>query len=212
MLCRQPDTEADEDGAGDEVEHAARARPAEEVADARDREHVDRQPRQADEAEEYAEQDERAEARLASGRELRQEAREEDGDLRVAEVRQQALAEGDPRRDRTTDDVAAVGGARLAERAANRLQAEPAEVDRAGDLERDERGLGRAQERRDADSRRERPDRQSEGDAEDGEEAGAAAADERVPRRDRRVRPGGDREQGRDGEKRTDVRDQALVP
>src|SRR5262249_2361756 len=176
MLCRQPDAEADEDGAGDEVEHAARARPTEDVADAPDREPVDRQPRQPDEARKDAEQDEGAEAGLGGGRELRKEAGEEDGDLRVAEVCQQALAERDPWRDRTADDVAAVGGARLAERAANRLQAEPAEVDRAGDLERDERGLRRAQERRDADPGRERPDRQAEGGAGGGGEARPAGA------------------------------------
>src|SRR5256885_11232004 len=77
VLGSESDPEADEDRAGDEVEHAAGARAAEEVADARDREHVDRQPRQADEAEEHAEQDERAEARRVRRRELREEAREE---------------------------------------------------------------------------------------------------------------------------------------
>ena len=71
MFERQADAEADEHRAGDEVEHAARPRPAEEVAEARDREHVDRQPRQADEAEEHAEQDGRAEARRVRRRELR---------------------------------------------------------------------------------------------------------------------------------------------
>src|SRR5580765_8009348 len=64
VLGREPDAEADEHGAGDEVEHAARARAAEDVADARDLEDVHRQPRQADEAEEHAEQHERGEARL----------------------------------------------------------------------------------------------------------------------------------------------------
>src|SRR5205085_5673759 len=114
------------------------------------------------------ERDERTEGRA----ELRQQAREEDGHLRVSEVREQALPERAPRRAaaaRPRLDVAATE---------QRLEPEVDEVRRASKPDGRERGLRGAQERDDAGARRERPRRLPRGDPGRRADAGPAAAEE----------------------------------
>src|SRR5207244_4433951 len=83
-----------------------------------------------------AERGETEERRLAADRELRQQAREEDGDLRIAEVAEEALPERQARTDaerRQGTDVPVA-----APRCRERLQAEEDEVGAADEPEREE--------------------------------------------------------------------------
>ena len=85
-------------------------------------------------------------------RELREQAREERGHLRVAEVAEEALAEGPARLERLRSwrlgllPPPANGGG-------ERLEPEPDQVRGARDLDREERRLGGREQRRDPDRR-----------------------------------------------------------
>src|SRR5204863_385905 len=80
----------DQHGAGDGVEGATDPRAAQEIPRLRDRERIGSQPREGHRAEDEPEQEQRAERR--TGRELRQQAREEHRHLRIAEIADHSLA------------------------------------------------------------------------------------------------------------------------
>ena len=88
---------------------------------------------------------------------------------------------------------------------AERLEAEVDEVRGAGELERDEDRLGGDEQRRQADARRGRPAGLAGGDACRGRDAGRAAAEQRVPDRQRRVLAGRDDHQDRDPEEGSEL-------
>src|SRR5918999_4205570 len=85
----KPDPEGDENRAEHRVEGAADRRAPEDVSRLGDGKRVSRQPDEGHRAEEESEPQKRGE-RLS---ELRQQAGEEDGHLRIAEVADQALPE-----------------------------------------------------------------------------------------------------------------------
>ena len=123
-------------------------------------------------------------------RELGEKAREEDRHLRVPEVADEALTQRPPRRERDRPRVKLTLGVVVAgasERRPERLRAEEDEVRGAGELERAERGLGRAQDRDQARARGNGPHGLAERDARRRRDAAASSTGERVPDRERRV-------------------------
>ena len=86
-----------------------------------------------------------------------------------------------------------------ADRVEQRLGAEQHEVGRAEQLDGEERGLGRDEQRAQPRARGERPDRLPCGDARGGERSGASSPDQRVANRERRVLTRRD-DHGRHGE------------
>ena len=186
----------DEDGAGDAVEPGADARAAQEVARTRDHERVAGQPAERHRAEDQAEAEERG-GRLPA--ELREQAREEDGHLRIAEVAEEALAERAACPARPPCVVS-----RSTEQ---RLDAEEDEIRGSRDPYREERGLGRAENRGQPEARRQRPEGLAARDARGRENTRSPPAEERVANRKRRVLTGGDDHEGGDAEEREGVRD-----
>src|SRR5690348_2325029 len=151
-LGGEPHTERDESNAAEAVECALDARPAEHVTAAGRQLRIHEQPEDAHAVEEQTEQEEVLRLRVLRVDELGEEAREEDGDLRVEEVAREPLTKGAPaRRGRRR-----LGGAE------QRAQAEVNEVERADQLDRRERhGRGR-DHRRQAERCRQRPDEDPE--------------------------------------------------
>jgi len=142
-------------------------------------------------------------------RELRQQAREEDEHLRIAEVAEQALAEGTLTRrpaPRRRDDH------RLrSHRRPQRLRAEHDQVGASRDPQREERRLRGNEQRADADPGRDRPGRLPRRDPERRQDSGSPAAEKRVADGQRRVLPGRRDHQGRHGEKGGDLRHREAV-
>ena len=136
-------------------------------------------------------------------RELREQAREERGHLRVPEVAQEALAESSARLERLRPGR--LGLPPAADRRRQRLEAEPDQVRGARDPDREECGLRGREQRRDPDRRRERPHSLSARDAERREHARAATAEQRAPDRERRVGPGRHDHDRRDAEERSQL-------
>ena len=88
---------------------------------------------------------------------------------------------------------------------AQRLQAEVDEVRSADELERDEHRFRGDEQRGQADARRDRPARLAGGDARRSPDAGGPSAEHRVPDRQRRVLAGGDDDEDRDSQKRSEL-------
>src|SRR5205823_89421 len=187
---------------GEAVESPPDSRAAEEVPRLRNGERVRGQPDERQRGEDEAEEDQRAER--GPGRELRQEAREEDRHLRVAEVADESLPQGPAARGSFHPRPL------RAHRRHQGLQAEKDEVGSAGELDRDECRLGSLQHGRNSGARRERPDSLSGRDANGGEDTVAAAPEQRVPDRQSGVLAGGYDHDGRDAEKGQEVRDHAA--
>jgi hypothetical protein len=82
----------------------------------------------------------------------------------------------------------------------DRAHAEVDQIGGAPDPQRGEGRLGRAQERRDPDRRGDRPEALAARGARGGDDAGAAAAEQAVPNRERGVRSGHDDHECRHGE------------
>src|SRR4029453_10664546 len=100
-------------------------------------------------AEEEAEREEGHERRASVRRELGKQTCEEHGHLRIAEVREDALAQGATRRERCAPTELAVVRS-LREGSQERLGSEINEVRSADELDRAEPGLGRREQRDDA--------------------------------------------------------------
>jgi hypothetical protein len=165
--------------AAERVERAPDAATAEHAARPRDGERVRRQPDERQRREDESQPEQFAEA----GAELWQEAREEDRHLRVCEVAEQSLAES---RGRAARPMLVPSPPH---RRGERLQPEPDEVRRSGDPHGDEDRLRRGDERRHSRTRRERPERLADRDALRRVKAVAPPAEQRVPDRERGVRP-----------------------
>ena len=163
-------------------------RPPQHVTGPRDGDAVAAEPRERHQAEEEAER-ERDTAKLAvGGCELRQEAREEDRDLRVREIAEKALANPAARVGRA-DRAPLQARARLPDHASRSAwKPSQAEVERPHELQRGERRLRPAEDGRDPDRGRERPDGEAAADPERRREREPAAAEERVPDDERGVR------------------------
>ena len=151
---------------------------------------VEGEPGKRQRAEDEAESEQRGERAVPLGRELGEKAREEDRHLRVPEVADEALTQRPPWRERNRPRVKLTLGVVVAstrERRPERLRAEEDEVRGAGELERAERGLGRAQDRDQARARGDGPHRLAERDARRRRDATASSTRERVPDRERGV-------------------------
>src|SRR6266566_749268 len=94
MLERDAYAEADEDKPTDTVEGALDAWAPEDLPPSGGKEGVGQQPNETHRVEQRAE-DEQIGAHSVGADKLRQEAREEDGDLGVEEIADEPLAEGD---------------------------------------------------------------------------------------------------------------------
>ena len=139
----------------------------------------------------------------AARRELRQEAREEDGHLRVAEVAQQPLDE----RRRSQPLLRRIRLAGSRECRPQRGQAQVEQVRGARDPERHERGLPGVQQRREPGAGGQRPDELPEGDAGGSVDPAAPPPGERVADRQGGVLPGRDDHERRNGKERRRVRE-----
>ncbi len=128
-------------------------------------------------------------------RELRQQAREEDGHLRVREIAEQPLAERAARRRSRRGRRLRLPSPECREQ---RLQPEVDEVGGADEAERREGGLGCPQDRDEPCGGRDRPDGLSERDPERGGEPAAPPAGERVLDRQGGVLPGSADDDGGD--------------
>ena len=102
ILCgrTRAGAERDERGADNGIEGATDRGPAEEVARPRDDDRVSGQPGQRHRREHRAEHEQGEKRRSLAGCELGKQRREEDGDLRVADVAQEALPRRLERRQR----------------------------------------------------------------------------------------------------------------
>src|SRR5436190_8503479 len=204
VLAGEPKAEADEDGARESVDGAADARPEEDVLRPRDREGVAGQPRRGHGTEAQAEGEKDGEARPRR-RELRQEAREKDCHLRVAEVRDDALAKRGSRVEAALRCRKVTGVRRAARSTKKHLPAEEDEVGGAGELDRQEGRLRCDEERSDPDARRERPNGLARCDPERGQDSARAPAEERRADREGRVLPGRDDDERRHSEEREEA-------
>ena len=92
-----------------------------------------------------------------------------------------------------------------ANRRPERAAAEIEEIRAAGDAQREERRLGRANERGDAEARRERPDEEAGRGSDARRDSGAPPARERVPHDERRVGARRDDDQRREREERDEM-------
>src|SRR5918992_4669752 len=165
----KPDSESDENGAEHRVEGAVDRWVPENVSRLGYGGGVRRQPREGHGTEEQTQPEERRE-RLA---ELRQQAREEHGHLRIAEVADETLSERG-----VTPDAPGLGGL-AADCPQECVHAQIDEERGAGELERDEGGLEGDDQRSQPDARRERPDRLAGRDAERREDPAPPAAEQR---------------------------------
>src|SRR5258708_39641575 len=95
MLGGEAQTEGDENGAGDALDGAADARPAQHVAGPRDGAGVEREPGEGQQRENQAEHYQREETCAAIRGELRQEAGEEDSHLLIALIAERPVKESE---------------------------------------------------------------------------------------------------------------------
>jgi 3-oxoacyl-[acyl-carrier protein] reductase len=111
VLGGEAQAERDEDGTGHPFDRAADARPAHHIARCREDDGVEGEPAESEGGEDEAEHRQCGEGRVALPGKLRQQAGEEDGHLRVAEIADDALAEGQPRCQATRCNTADRRGA-----------------------------------------------------------------------------------------------------
>ena len=138
--------------------------------------------------------------------ELWQQAREEDGHLRVAEIAEHALAESRSRREpRSSAGERRVVGRQAGERRPQRLEADEHEVGGARELDRREHGLRSREQRGHAGCGRDGPDRLAAGDTSRGGKTRRPTAHERVADREGRVLAGRDDHEDGDAEERGEV-------
>jgi hypothetical protein len=146
-----------------------------------------------------AEEERLRQYRVVRGDELREERRVEDGDLRVQQVADEALAEG---------RAAPLRRAclRRLPRLQQRLDAEVHQIRGAEELQHRERFRARAQQRRDAERRRRHPHEEAGDDSDARREGRVHASAERVAHDQRHVHA------GRDGHERGDDDERDHAP
>src|SRR5262245_22213501 len=144
----EPDGERKQRAGGDAFETPLNAWAPERTADSFDDHDQCAEPDEVDQRENPGQDKCGGERRGAARQELGQEGEEEQSDLRVESVREEALREGVPR-PRASPTVRGLGGCPVGQHP----EREEDEVDGADELERGECGRGGREQRRDAERR-----------------------------------------------------------
>src|SRR5256714_37164 len=180
-IGRELQAEANQGQAGDGFEGPPNPVPAQKITHPGHHHGIEGEPAHRDRAEDQPQQQQALERGLAAVDELRQQAEEEDDDLRVTEVAEQSLPVGDaPTQARRT------GGGELAkmtlreQRRAQRLEAEKDEVGGARQADGEEQRLRGHQQRRKPGAAGDGPGREPGDDAGRGRDAAAASSNQCV--------------------------------